>query len=167
MIRVNVGISKKVPGQQQYSSDCASCHFEVEADESTVDDHAKFRDELRQLFAEADAAVVEQLGIDRVQGRSRSSNGNGHGNGHNGNDGSRSHGRDNGRRGGSQDDRQSSAPRLITPKQLDFLLTIGRRTRRLDEQGIAALARDRFGIDRLNDLTTRHAYDLIQEFQGR
>ena len=61
MIKLSVNYSKKIPGEAQYSSEGASCSIEVEAADGVIKDTPQVRAKIEALFAEARAAVDQQL----------------------------------------------------------------------------------------------------------
>jgi hypothetical protein len=87
-LRLNVGVSKKV-GLPAYSSIGASCHLEVELDNSLLRDLDGFHDQVRDAFIAAQQAVNDELVRLQAQaevGQTRpaltASNGHQNGNGH-------------------------------------------------------------------------------------
>jgi hypothetical protein len=79
MIKLHASFARKIPGQQEYSSDSASASVEVElADNDTAHIPAK----LAELWDIARSAVEQQLGqrqppVNRIPGNGNGQNGNG------------------------------------------------------------------------------------------
>jgi hypothetical protein len=151
MLKLNIGLSRKV-GEANYGSRGASVNLEIELESEMAGDADTLRDRVRQLFCMARASVDEEL-----NGNGHSSNSNG-GNGHhtqqsrpaNGN-GHGSHQTQNGRNG-----------RVATASQVRALFAIASRER-ID---LPQLVRDRFQVDRAEDLSLRDASTLIDELKN-
>ena len=61
MLKVNIGRSRKVPGDKPFSSEGFSCHLEVELAEEMFNDAQVVRSSIEELFAEAEQAVDRQV----------------------------------------------------------------------------------------------------------
>ncbi len=60
MIRLNAAYSKKLPGEQPYSSEGVSLSVEVELPDQVLSDPHQFSDAVRRLFGQARAEVEQQ-----------------------------------------------------------------------------------------------------------
>ena len=140
-MQMSVGLSKKV-GEANFGSRGATVNFQVELEANLVREPEQLREKIRYLFRLANEAVAEELGCHgRPAADSRNSNG--HHNNGNGNGSRRSHGR-------TATQSQVRAIRAIASKQ------------RID---LDAELRNRFGVDRLDDLTIGEASDLIDSIK--
>jgi len=146
MLKLNVGFNRKI-GEANYGSRGAAVALELELESGLVDQPAKLKDRIRQLFTMAKAAVDEELAGQVTA----SANGqhNGHAAQANG------HGHDNGRR--------RDATRKATASQARALNAIA------DRQGVnlADLLRQRFGVDQAGDLSITEASALIDQLKAQ
>ena len=138
MIRISASFSKKVPGIQQYSSDAVHLGVEIELPESVLRDPDEFKRAVRRLFAQARAEVEEQVGSTPNLTHSTRNV-----------------------RGDDSMSRRNDEP--ASPRQIDFLLSLGRRNGGMSE---AAILRDA-GVEKLTDLTRTQASALISRFSRR
>ena len=60
MLKINIGHSRKI-GEPNYGSRGASVHFEAEIDHGLIEQPQALRQKIRELFAQAQAAVREEL----------------------------------------------------------------------------------------------------------
>ncbi len=79
---LNVGLSRKI-GEPGFSSRGASVHVGMEADSSLVNDPAKLKDRIRQLFVLVRSSLDEELANGNGNGHTEAKlepagNGNGH-----------------------------------------------------------------------------------------
>ena len=146
MLKLNVGFSRKV-GEANYGSRGASVNLELEVESGLANEPDTLRERVKQLFRMARASVDEELNggqasnVNGYQGNGRNGH---HSNGqHNGTNGSNSSRRSNGR--------------SATQSQIRAIHAIVNR-QRLD---LTAELRDRFGVERPDDLTIGEASELI------
>ena len=149
-LKLSVGLQKKV-GLPDYGSFGASCHVEFEIDRCLIDqDLDGFHQKVAGAFAACRQAVNDQL----VQQSEHSSpNGNGHA-GNNTNRNGHSHANGNGQ--GARQDVASA-----TQSQVRAIFAIARR-QRVDP---ANLIRERFNVERPEDLSIREASTLIDDLK--
>ena len=121
MIKINASFSKKIPGDEPYSSDAVHLGVEVELPDPVLTNQQEFSAAVRKLFAQARQEVEHQ-----VTGPRPELNGNSNGNG----------------RHPSSNNGNGHRPQLASPRQIDFLLSLARRnanlspTQILDEAGV-------------------------------
>ncbi len=149
-VTLSVGLQKKV-GLPDYGSLGASCHVEFEIDRSLIDnDLDGFHQKVAGAFAACRQAVSDQLA---QQSGHSSPNGNGHA----GNNSSRNgHSHAN---GNSQGNRHEVG--TATQSQVRAIFAIARR-QRVDP---ATVVRERFNVDRPEDLSIREASSLIDDLK--
>ena len=138
MIRVNAAYSKKIPGSEPYSSEGLHLSVEVELPDQVLTDQQQFTAAVRRLFQQARDGVEHQ-----IEGRSeiqRASNGSD--------------------QQSSNGNARNSQP--ASAKQIDFLLSLGRRNANLSPAQILQEA----GVEKLTDLTRSQASALIDRFNG-
>ena len=70
MLKINIGHSRKI-GEPNYGSRGASVHFEVEVDHGLAEQTQALRQKIRELFAQAQAAVREELHGPETNGTQR------------------------------------------------------------------------------------------------
>ena len=137
MLKLNIGLSKKV-GEPNYGSRGASVNLELEVEAGLVNQPDELQDRIRRLFRLAKSSVDEEL--------SGSTNNGQNGNGHDANGNGRQQ-----RGGRSATDSQVRAIRAIADRQRTDLV---------------GLVRDRFQVDRVEDLSISDASSLIDELKG-
>ena len=149
-VTVSAGLQKKV-GLPDYGSFGASCHVEFEIDRSMLDQNLDgFHQKVADAFAACRQAVNDQLA---QQSGHPSSNGNGHA----GNNSSRNgHSHTNGNGNGARQEVSSA-----TQSQVRAIFAIARR----QQVDPATVARERFNVERPEDLTIREASTLIDELK--
>ncbi len=138
MIKISASYTKKVPGEEPYSSDCVHLGVEIELPDRVLTDQQQFTAAVRRLFQQARDEVEHQ-----IEGRSeipRASNGSD--------------------RQSSNGNGRNSQP--ASAKQIDFLLSLGRRNANLSPAQILQEA----GVEKLTDLTRSQASALIDRFNG-
>ena len=145
MIKISAAFTKKVPGEEPYSSDGVHLGVEIEVPDQVLGDEREFSQAVRRLFAQARAEVEQQ-----VSAPSRDLNG------HNG----RPHNGSNGAERSAAPARRRDEP--ASKKQLDFLLSLARRNANLGPNDLLSEA----GVDRLTDITKNEASSLIDRFSG-
>jgi len=141
MLKLNIGFNRKI-GEANYSSRGASVNLEIEVESALVREPDRLQEKIDYMFGLAKASVDEQLngnGKPESNGQ-RGANGHAAGNGHNGNGNGRS----------------------ATQSQVRAVHAIASR-KRID---LTVLLRDRFGVDRPDDLTLRDASTLIDELKN-
>ena len=138
-LKLNVGLAQKV-GQPDYGSLGASCHVEVELDGSLLQqDLDGFHRHVRNAFIACRQAVADELDR-RTHGESKQAP---NSNGHSGNGSRRTNGRQ------------------ATASQIRALFAIASRER-ID---LPQLVRERFQVDRAEDLWLRDASTLIDDLK--
>ena len=149
-VTLSVGLQKKV-GLPDYGSFGASCHVEFEIDRCLIDqDLDGFHHKVAGAFAACRQAVNDQLA---QQSGHSSPNGNGHA----GNNPSRNgHSHANGKSQGTRHEVGTA-----TQSQVRAIFAIARR-QRVDP---ANLVRERFNVERLEDLSIREASTLIDDLK--
>ena len=149
-VTLSVGLQKKV-GLPDYGSFGASCHVEFEIDRCLIDqDLDGFHQKVAGAFAACRRAVNDQLA---QQSGHSSPNGNGHaGNNSNRNGYSHANGNGNGTR---------HEVGTATQSQVRAIFAIAKR-QRVDP---ANLVRERFNVERLEDLSIREASTLIDDLK--
>ena len=150
-VTVSAGLQKKV-GLPDYGSFGASCHVEFEIDRSMLDQNLDgFHQKVADAFAACRQAVNDQL---TQQSGHSSSNGNGHA----GNNSSRNgHSHTNGNGNGARQEVSSA-----TQSQVRAIFAIARR----QQVDPATVARERFNVERPEDLSIREASTLIDELKS-
>lgn len=149
-LTLSVGLQKKV-GLPDYGSLCASCHVEFEIDRSLIDqDLDGFHQRVAGAFAACRQAVNDQL-AQQTDSSSRQPKDDKpistpHNNGH-------------ARHGGSEVHRQNVG--TATQSQIRAIFAISKR-QRVD---LASLVREKFSVDRPEDLSIREASTLIDELK--
>lgn len=171
MIKLTASYTSKVPGQQEYSSECASAGIELElADSEAGNVEAK----LDQMWATLKAAVEDQLNrangqraafeqASAQQGRPvariTSGTNNGAGFASNGN----------GPRSVSQpasNGQRTNSPEPATKKQIGFLLGTARRACNWSADQVKSWLQQEWGKG-LNDLTKAEAAQVIDTLQAQ
>jgi len=151
-LRVNVGLTKKL-GETNYGSRGASVHVEMELDGSLVTEPAKLQDRIRQLFQIVRSSLTEEL------------NGNSHSHAHgtakiaNGAPAA-TPGTSNG--GGDTAARSAGTSRAATQSQVRALHAIA-KSKGLN---LTRLLRDRYQVDRPEDLGIKQASQLIDSLKS-
>ena len=149
-LKLSVGLQKKV-GLPDYGSFGASCHVEFEIDRCMIDkDLDGFHQKVAGAFAACRQAVNDQLA---QQSEHSSPNGNGH------TDGTPSRNVHSHANGNDQGARQNVAS--ATQSQVRAIFAIARR-QRVDP---ATVVRERFNVDRPEDLSIREASSLIDDLK--
>ena len=143
MIRINASFTKKVPGEEPYSSDGVHLGVEIEVPDQVLNDPNQFREAVRRLFAQARAEVEEQVTGPRASAPIQS--------------GFRSNERT------QPEPRRNGRDQPASKKQLDFLLSLGRRSANLSPADILAEA----GVDRLSDISKAQASAMIDRLNSR
>ncbi len=141
MIKINASFTKKVPGDEPYSSDAVHLGVEIELPDPVLTDQQEFSAAVRRLFQQARDEVENQVTGHRPQ-LNAGSNGNGH--------------------HALNDNGTSRRTQLASPRQIDFLLSLARRNANLSPTQIL----DEAGVDKLTDLTKSQASSLIDRFNG-
>jgi hypothetical protein len=159
-MKLNVGFSRKV-GEPNYGSRGASVNLELELDNSLVEQPERLRDRIRHLYQLAKASVDEELHGSGLQPAVSNGHGGEHNNGHGGGlDQYRvsHHGNGNGQRQPAN----GHGPRQATSSQVKAIHAIASRNR-ID---VGRLVRDRFNVQRPDDLSISDASTLIDELKG-
>ncbi|WP_417730850.1 hypothetical protein [Rosistilla oblonga] len=149
-LTLSVGLQKKV-GLPDYGSLCASCHVEFEIDRSLIDNDLEgFHEKAAGAFAACRQAVNDQLVQQSAYSSSPPSNGKPnrtyHHNGH-------------ARHSGGEVPKQNAG--TATQSQIRAIFAIARRQR----VNPSSLVREKFGVDRPEDLSIREASTLIDELK--
>ena len=148
-VTLSVGLQKKV-GLPDYGSFGASCHVEFEIDRCLIDqDLDGFHQKVADAFAACRQAVNDQLAPQPTQHSPTN------GNGHAGNNSSRNgHAHTNGN--GARQEVGSA-----TQSQVRAIFAIARR----EQVDPATVVRERFNVQRPEDLTIREASTLIDDLK--
>jgi hypothetical protein len=143
-LKLNLGLARKI-GQPDYGSLSASCHIEVELDQSLLNsDLDGFHAKVKQAFVACNQAVKDELHRQAENNQSAGSSSSGNGNGHLGNS--------NGR--GKQ--------RQATASQCRALEAIAHK-RNLD---LADFLTQRFRVTTPQELSISEASGLLDEFNS-
>lgn len=151
--KLSVGLQKKV-GLPNYGSLGASCHVEFEVDPAWIDaDPDRFRRKVHQAYDACHQAVQERLAREKHGEESQTPRFANQ---------TRNEEPD---RKTAADDRQDSQQRrhasTATQNQLRAIFSLARR-QRIDPERLAG---ERFGVDRIEDLSIREASSLIDELK--
>lgn len=138
-MKLNVGLSRKI-GEANYGSRGASVNLEMELDSGLVLEPAKLQEKIRQLFGLVKTSLAEELNGGN-HGQTAPANAPANGNG--------------------QNPQRSSQPRPATQSQVKAIYAIARQYRlRLDN-----ILKDRFQVERPEDLTIKEASSIIDELK--
>ena len=153
-VTVSAGLQQKV-GQPDYGSFGASCHVEFEIDRCLIDqDLDGFHQKVADAFAACRQAVNDQLA---PQPEHSSPNGNGHaGNNSIRNGHAHTNGNGNGQGNGARQEVGSA-----TQSQVRAIFAIAKR----EQVDPATVVRERFNVQRPEDLTIREASTLIDDLK--
>lgn len=144
MIKISAAFTKKVPGEEPYSSDGVHLGVEIEVPDRVLGDEHEFSQAVRRLFAQARAEVEQQVSAPQPEPNGHHQNGvHTNGNGHR-----------------TWPSRRRDEP--ASKRQLDFLLSLARRNASLGPNEILA----EVGVERLTDITKNQASALIDRFSG-
>lgn len=141
-LKVNVGLTKKV-GESNYGSRGASVHIEMELDGSLASEPTKLQERIRQLFGLVRSSVDEEL------------------NGANGHSNTSGDGAANGAKPPQNGNGSSQAARKATQSQVKAIFAIT-RSQNVD---MSWLLRDRYRVDRAEDLSIKDASALIEHLK--
>jgi hypothetical protein len=139
-LKVNVGLSRKV-GEANYGSRGASVHVEMEADSSLVSEPAKFQQRIRELFGLVRTSLAEEL---------------------NGSNGAAGTNGQNGHAAGSDVAPRKPPSRPATQSQVKAIRSVA-QARGVD---VSQILRDRYHVNRAEDLSIREASDLIDALKA-
>jgi len=143
--------TKKVPGQEDYSSEGFGATIEVELPDDQAQDAASVQGYLQELYEQAKAAVEEQLrSVPRRNGSG------------NGAQGAAGLFRPN---GGNRSVSPGNGGQTASPKQISFLVSLGARNR-MTFADLQRMAQDRFRVEDLYQLDRSAASALIDELKG-
>jgi hypothetical protein len=153
MLKLNVGLNRKV-GEANYSSRGASVNLELELDSGLIDDPAKLKERIRQLYGLVRTALAEEL------------NG-GNGNGHPASSGDaksagKQTGNGNGHSAAPATGQRNGGQRQATQSQVRAIHAIA-RSRQVD---LTHLLQDRYQAARPEDLSIKLASQLIDELKS-
>ena len=154
-LRINVGLSKKL-GLPDYGSLGASCHVEIEFDESQVPgDRDAFQDRVRRAFTACRQAVEDELALHHAQSnggatkasqspRSRTATSNGNGSRRNGNG------------------------QPASEKQLAYAQQLGGQIKGMGARRLEALADKMFGkpLSELSSLNASGLIDVLKDIKA-
>ncbi len=146
-VKLNIGLSRKV-GEANFGSRGASVNLEVELDSGIVGDQQRFKERVRALYAQARNSINAELDLpsEGPAIEPSVSQRNGHASAHNGN--------------GSQSRQEGGS---ATQSQVRAIFAIARRNR-VDPKN---LVMEKFGLERLEDLSIREASSLIDDLKRR
>ena len=140
MIKINAGFTKKVPGNQDYSSEGVHVTLEMELPDSYLGNKQALQLQIQDLITEARDQVEQQLGGNSQQfepfEQPNQPNRNGR-------------------------FQTVPPPRPASNKQLNFLLSLAKRARNLGPQDIC----ERFQITNLQELSSRQASEMIEQLK--
>ncbi len=142
MIKINAGFNKKVPGNQDYSSEGVHVTLEMELPDSYLSNQQALQQQIQELITEARDQVEQQLGDNSQQlpfeppNQPNQTNRNGR-------------------------FQTVPPPRPASNKQLNFLLSLAKRARNLGPQDIC----ERFQISSLQELSSRQASEMIEQLK--
>ena len=142
MIKINAGFNKKVPGNQDYSSEGVHVTLEMELPDSYLSNQQALQQQIQGLITEARDQVEHQLGDNSQQLPFEQSN-------------QPNQPNRNGRFQAVQ------PPRPASNKQLNFLLSLAKRAYNLGPQDIC----ERFQISSLQELSSRQASEMIEQLK--
>ena len=145
MIKINAGFNKKVPGNQDYSSEGVHVTLEMELPDSYLSNQQALQQQIQSLITEARDQVEQQLGDNSQQLPFEQPNQPTQLNQPN-------------RNGRFQ---AVPPPRPASNKQLNFLLSLAKRARNLGPQDIC----ERFQISSLQELSSRQASEMIEQLK--
>jgi hypothetical protein len=146
-LKLNVGLSKKL-GEANYGSRGASVNVEMELESALVGEPAKLQERIRQLFGIVRTSLAEELnGNGQTAKSTTTANGNGQPKTES--------------NGSSAHPRQEGNFRAATQSQVKAIFAITKN------QGVnlTALLRNRFQVDRADDLSVQQASALIDELK--
>ena len=147
MIKINAGFTKKVPGNQDYSSEGVHVTLEMELPDSYLSNKQALQLQIQDLITEARDQVEQQLGGNSQQfdpfeqpnqpNQTNQTNRNGR-------------------------FQAVPPPRPASNKQLNFLLSLAKRARNLGPQDICK----QYQITTLQELSSRQASELIEQLKS-
>jgi hypothetical protein len=143
--------TKKVPGQEDYSSEGFGATIEVEVPEEQAHNTTSVQGWLRELYDQAKQAVEEQL-----RSVPRRNNG--------GQTAAGIFGRPN--NGPQGNDRPASGDGNATPKQISFLVSLGARNK-LTFADLQRIAQERFQAEDLYRLSKQQASEMIDSLKPK
>jgi hypothetical protein len=143
-VKLNVGLNRKV-GESNYGSRGASVNLELELDSGLINDPAKLKDRIRQLFDMVRTSLAEELHVANGNGHqpveeTRSppdTNGNGHA-------------------------PRTQCRRQATPAQVKAIYAIARSR----HTNLVQFLRGRFEVNRPDDLSITEASQVIDELKA-
>ena len=150
-LKLNVGASRKIT-DDHFGSRGASINLEVELESALVSDSAKLQERIRQLFGMVHQSLAEELASGR-NGQTQPSCSSG-----------KQPASPNGLvNGGKQaNGKQNGSTRLATTAQVKALYGIAKQHR----MDLYAMVRERFNLDRPEELSVQQASDLITTFKA-
>lgn len=149
-MRLTTSYTKKVPGQEDYSSEGFGATIEVEVPEEQSQDAAVVQQWLQELYDQAKTAVEEQIrSVPRRNGSQPASPAGGIFNRSN---------------NGPTEPRQGNGQNTATPKQVSFLISLGARNK-LTFADLSAVAKERFEAEDLYQLSKQAASQMIDELK--
>jgi hypothetical protein len=139
--------TKKVPGQEEYSSEGFGATIEVEVPDDQAQDAASVQGWLKELYDQAKQAVEQQLAsVPRRNGNHQPASGLFQ------------------RPNTQPEQRQGNSQGVATPKQISFLVSLGARNK-LTFADLQRIAQERFQAADVYQLTRRDASTLIDELK--
>ena len=140
--------TKKVPGQEDYSSEGFGATIEVEVPEEQARDASSVQAWLKELYDQAKTAVEEQINsVPRRNGNQPSAGGI-----------FQRSGNDNG------PSRSNAGTGVATPKQVSYLISLGARNK-LTYADLVRIGRERYKAEDLYQLAKQDASALIDELK--
>jgi hypothetical protein len=139
-LKINVGLSRKI-GEANYGSRGASVHVEMEADSSLVSEPAKFQQRIRELFGLVRTSLAEEL---------------------NGSNGAAGTNGQNGHAASSDAAPRKPPSRPATQSQVKAIRSVA-QARGVD---VSQILRERYHVNRAEDLSIREASDLIDALKA-
>ena len=142
--------TKKVPGQEDYSSEGFGATIEVEVSDEQAQDASSVQGWLKELYDQAKQAVEEQIrSVPKRNGTQPAAQGSGLFGRGNGNQSTPSRGNGQG---------------VATPKQVSYLISLGNRSK-LTYADLVQVAKERFQAEDLYQLSKADASQLIDELK--
>ena len=150
-MRLAITHTKKVTGQEEYSSEGFGATIEVEVPDDQAQDASSVQGWLKELYDQAKQAVEQQLAsVPRRNGNHQPA--------------AQASGLFNRPNQSPPDQRQGNSQGVATPKQISFLVSLGARNK-LTYADLVRAANERFRVPDLYHLDKAQASQLIDELK--